>query len=40
MPKLGKKSICQTCGRPIVWTGKYWEHTEGQFRHIAYPVKV
>ena len=36
MPRYGEKSTCY-CGREIRWTGKWWEHTEGVFRHIAEP---
>jgi hypothetical protein len=36
MPRYGEKSTCY-CGREIRWTGKFWEHTEGLFRHIAKP---
>lgn len=35
--KMGMESTCQSCGRPIIFTGQYWEHTKGTWRHPAVP---
>lgn len=35
--KTGEEATCKMCGKPIVFTGRYWEHTEGTGRHIAVP---
>jgi hypothetical protein len=35
--KLGTKSICAACGKPIEWIGPYWRHIGPQPRHIATP---
>jgi hypothetical protein len=32
------QSTCLLCGTPICWTGKYWEHTDSNPRHIAKPA--
>lgn len=36
-PMPGDKDVCRSCDRPIAYTGKYWEHSEGTYRHIAVP---
>lgn len=32
-----KLGTCNSCGLPIRWMGRYWEHTTGTWRHIAQP---
>lgn len=32
-----KKDICKSCGKPIEFTGKYWEHIGLTPRHPAIP---
>jgi hypothetical protein len=36
-PKYGTTATCESCHRPIMWTGKYWEHLDTSPRHIAKP---
>ena len=32
-----KFSLCKTCGKPIRYNGKYWEHVTFSPRHAAIP---
>ena len=38
MLNLGKRSICQSCKKPIYYNGKNWDHVEGRPRHLAVPL--
>jgi hypothetical protein len=33
-----KESTCQSCGKPIIFTGTYWDHMEPKPRHPAIPT--
>ena len=38
-PVLGNTGLCQDCKKPIVYTGRYWEHTGKKPRHMAIPIE-
>lgn len=38
LPKMGDKSLCKSCGKPIEYIGPYWRHTTCSPRHIAIPA--
>lgn len=35
--KIGDEAACASCGRPIRFVGKYWEHIGWTPRHPARP---
>lgn len=36
--KMGDKSVCKSCGRPIEYVGPYWRHVGKEYRHVAEPI--
>lgn len=35
-PMIGDKSTCTSCGKPVTWMGRYWDHDgDNKPRHIA-----
>jgi hypothetical protein len=40
MKNLGKRSICQSCKKPIYHNGKLWDHVGGRPRHPATPLNL
>ncbi len=37
MSEIGQTDVCAQCGRPVVYTGGYWAHRDGVWRHSARP---
>jgi len=35
--ELGQKDICRSCGKEIIWKGRYWEHVHYTPRHPGLP---
>jgi len=40
MENLGRRSICQSCKKPIYHNGRHWSHVEGSPRHPAKPLST
>lgn len=37
---IGTQAGCSTCKRNIVYTGVFWKHVDGAFRHPARPASI
>lgn len=38
--EMGDTAVCRSCGKGLVYRGKYWEHVGGTPRHVAVPVDI